>query len=504
MSRLLASILQEPDLLFGAQRIEKDPRLGLGRFGPYHTSTETVATPTRIRVGIVGTGQNVADTKRLLEHLSQEVKSPGANKWINPDFPGFNLDTRIACAFVTADEWNGLPITEGEIRALEVYGDANERIAACVDLYVRKIAAIKMGDVPDILICVQPEWIEEYCGKSKETRGASTPKPTTAEKQRAKNKTLATWGVVEEEARAEKGYDLHNALKGKSMKHGIPFQFLRGSTLAGMLDAIENGSEPTGLQMPAQFAWNFCTALYYKANGKPWRLAKLTPGTCYVGVSFFRNKRSVENELQFSMAQVFTYCLEGFVIRGTEVTVDSKTKQAYMSEQQAHDLLMRAIEKYTSKSGTAPTRVVVHKTSKFSPTEKAGILRAIGTMPKDLVSFERRTGMRFLRQGNDPVLRGTTVRLTPTQHLLYTSGYIPRLRSYPGARVPEPVLLTHDGDSQFDLVCQEIMGLTKLDWNTAAFATSSPITIEFAKHVGDVLSEMVNDKELQDHYKFYM
>jgi hypothetical protein len=503
MTKLLATIHHEPDLLFGDQRTEKDPRLGLGRFGPYHTTTESVPTPTRIRVGVIGTGQNIADTKRLLQHLASKVASAGPNKWLNPDFPGFNLETPIACAFATANEWNAV-ITEGEIKALEAFGDANERIAECVNLYVRKIASLKLGDTPDVVICVQPEWIEEFCGKSRETRGASMPKPTETEKQRAKHHSLAEWGIVEEEDRPEKGYDLHNALKGKSMKHGIPFQFLRGSTLAGMLGAIEQDEEPRGLQTPAQFAWNFCTALYYKANGKPWRLARLTQGTCYVGVSFFRNKRSTENELQFSMAQVFTYSLEGFVIRGTEVTVDSKTKQAYMTEQQAHDLLVRAIEKYTAKSGSPPTRVVVHKTSKFSPTEKAGILRAIGTMPKDLVSFERRTGIRFLRMGNYPVMRGTTVQLSKTQHLLYASGYIPRLRSYPGARVPEPVMLTHEGDSEFDLVCKEIMGLTKLDWNTAAFSTSSPITIEFAKHVGDVLSEMVNDKELQDHYKFYM
>lgn len=504
MTKLLAEIHQEPDLLFGNQGAEKDPRLGLSRFGPYHTSTEAVPTPTRIRVGIIGTGQNVADANRLLDQLSRKVQSPGPNKWINPDFPGFNLDTPIACAFATADDWNGRPITEGEIKKLADYTDPNERIAAAVDLYVEKIAAIKMGDVPDVLVCVQPDWIEEYCGISKETRGASMPKPTETERQRAKNRSLAQWGIVEEEEAKEKGYDLHNALKGKSMKYGIPFQFLRGSTLTGMLKAFDTGAEPGGLQTPAQFAWNFCTALYYKANGKPWRLARLTPGTCYVGVAFFRNKRSVDNDLQFSMAQVFTYSLEGFVIRGTEVDIDSRTKQPYMSEQQASELLTRAIKKYTDKSGTPPTRVVVHKTSKFSAGERAGILRAIGTMQKDLVSFERHTGIRFLRQGNYPVLRGTTVHLTATQHLLYTSGFIPRLRSYPGARVPEPVLLTHDGDSQFDLICKEIMGLTKLDWNTAAFATSTPITIEFAKHVGDVMSEMVNDKELQDHYKFYM
>lgn len=44
------------------------------------------------------------------------------------------------------------------------------------------------------------------------------------------------------------------------------------------------------LQDPATRAWNFHTAIYYKAGGSPWRLirdeADLT--CCFVGISFYK------------------------------------------------------------------------------------------------------------------------------------------------------------------------------------------------------------------------
>jgi hypothetical protein len=74
--------------------------------------------------------------------------------------------------------------------------------------------------------------------------------------------------------------------------------------------------------------------------------------------------------------------------------------------------------------------------------------------------------------------------------LLYTTGYTPRTRTYPGHRVPKLLLVIHYGDSEMKEICGEIMGLTKLNWNTTAFVTYIPITLEFSQKVGRVLSEL--------------
>ena len=48
------------------------------------------------------------------------------------------------------------------------------------------------------------------------------------------------------------------------------------------------------------------------------------------------------------------------------------------------------------------------------------------------------------------------------------------------------------------------MGLTKLNWNTTQFSTYDPIAIKFADMVGKILSEMPKDREVQNHYRYYM
>ena len=103
------------------------------------------------------------------------------------------------------------------------------------------------------------------------------------------------------------------------------------------------------------------------------------------------------------------------------------------------------------------------------------------------------------------MLRGTVICLSLNQYLLYTTGFTPRVRTYPGLRVPRPLLVRHYGrDSEIDLICSEILGLTKLNWNTTAFSTQLPITLEFAQRVGRILSEVPQGIKLQDHYRFYM
>lgn len=227
-----------------------------------------------------------------------------------------------------------------------------------------------------------------------------------------------------------------------------------------------------------------------------------------MGVSFFVDKLHPKLEKQISMAQVFTHNGEGLVLRGTEVEIDEHTKEPYLKEEQAKNLLRDAIAKYTVKANRKPARVVIHKTSDFSEGEQKGFNEAIysqGSTIKDFVTIPiRSSGINFFRMGKYPVLRGTLIDLDDNHFLLYTTGYSPRIRTYAGFRIPNPLRLTHRGDSGREEIAQEILGLSKLNWNTTAFATFLPITISFAKEVGNILSELPIESPVQDHYKFFM
>ena len=510
MAELPGIYIDEPDLVFGYQKEEKDPRLGLKQYGPYFSPSEKAPSPSQVRVGIIGSGETITLARQALEQLKGPIRSDESNRWLYPDFPGFSLETRIRSEIVTADRWN-VSLKQTEIDGILKIVDVNERIAATSQLFAEKLQAIALEeDPPQVIICALPWVIEEYCGISRRTRGAKRPRFTELEKTqsdlRAKHVTfLSDWGLEFAKSKDEdaaRDYDLHNSMKGKAMKIGIPIQLLRESSLRGVLE-YPSSRFATG-QNPATFAWNFSTALYYKALGKPWRLAKLVPGTCYVGIAFYRNLRSPNLNIETSMAQIFTHSGEGFVLRGSDVVVDQETKEAHLTEKQAEDLMRDVLEKYALKVGVGPSRVVVHKTSSFTDEEKTGFRKSIGKAPTDFVAIRRSTPIRFLRVGEYPVLRGTVILLTSSEYLLFTGGYIPRLRTYPGARIPEPLHVLHEGDSDARTVSAEVLGLTKLNWNTTAFSTNRPITLEFASRVGAILSELPEGYPVQDHYRFYM
>lgn len=129
----------------------------------------------------------------------------------------------------------------------------------------------------------------------------------------------------------------------------------------------------------------------------------------------------------------------------------------------------------------------------------------MGDLNKDYVSIrEHGVDINFLRMGKYPVLRGTLIELTDHEYLLYTSGFIHQLRTYPGHRIPNPLKLIHSGESSIEEIAKEVLWLTKLNWNTTSFSTSLPITLEFAKGVGKILSELPLEKLPQNHYRFYM
>jgi hypothetical protein len=480
--------------------------------GPYHFSTEKEPSPSQVRVGIVGSSTTITLTKQVIEKLQGALPSGQPNRWLYPDYPGFSRQTSIKCDFVTSQNWEAV-LKDSEVKTiLNITDNVNRRIAAGVNLFKEKVRAISLEDnKPDVIICAMPFDIEEYCGISERTRGAKRPKFTAIERDRARllaqgQTLLEKWGfgIERERENAEEDIDLdfHNALKGKVMEHGIPVQLLRESSARGFIHYGQPSVKVT--QEPAAFAWNLATALYYKANGKPWRLAKLRQDTCYVGISFFHNLLNPNPDIQTAMAQVFTHNGEGIVLRGTDVTVDPLRREPHMSERQSRELLTEALTTYQERAGRDPSRVVIHKTTLFSADERQGFDTAIGRHAKDFVTITKRHDLRFARVGQYPVLRGTVIYLTDDRCLLYTTGYTPRIRTYPGHRVPKPLLVIHYGDSEMKEICGEIMGLTKLNWNTTAFATYLPITLEFSQKVGRVLSELQEGRLLQNHYRFYM
>jgi hypothetical protein len=53
-------------------------------------------------------------------------------------------------------------------------------------------------------------------------------------------------------------------------------------------------------------------------------------------------------------------------------------------------------------------------------------------------------------------------------------------------------------------LAQEILALTKMNWNNTQFDRREPITIRAARQVGSILKYLGKNDPLERHYRFYM
>src|SRR5258706_13813903 len=84
------------------------------------------------------------------------------------------------------------------------------------------------------------------------------------------------------------------------------------------------------MQDPATIAWNLSTTSFYKIGGKPWRLAELRDGVCYVGLVFKRIERPSGRDNACCGAQMFLGSGDGLVFRGAVGPWYSEQRDAYM------------------------------------------------------------------------------------------------------------------------------------------------------------------------------
>ena len=90
-------------------------------------------------------------------------------------------------------------------------------------------------------------------------------------------------------------------------------------------------------------------------------------------------------------------------------------------------------------------------------------------------------------------------------NLLYTRGSVPYYATYPGMYVPRPLKFEMaQTDSSARRVAEELLALTKLNWNNTQFDGGLPITMRVAHEVGKVLKYVPEGGIVQPRYSFYM
>lgn len=508
-----ASYCPEPRLRFAENQLSANPKRGIAGHGPL----EEFKNRPVIRVGVVGTPESIDHFSTYVASITGNV-SAGTNARdkpfdpiVYPDFPGINPDAAFRVD-LRLEASHQRPISQK-------YLEQDLKPSSAVDQIKNVIARIGeeldvLGDLdpqPDVVTVVMPPFIQDACqhvGDEMRRRPAAALTPTEAFAKKMTTEESKTsqgffdFAFADDTPTGDVGFwNFHHALKAHAMRAGIPTQLIWERSLRG---------EQT-TQDPASIAWNLMTGLYYKAGNIPWEVEGLPLDTCFLGISFFKSGLHANADTHTSLAQIFSGHGEGLVMKGGKAIKEPR-KGTHMDRQTAESLVADGLQLYARHHpGAQARRLVVHKTSQFTPEEIAGIEAAVpGDMKIDLVALSTNSDIRFLRSGTHPPLRGTYMKLSERETVMFTVGYVPEFRQYPGAKNPKPILLRHDvGDSTRETICEEIMALTKLNWNSSAYASKEPITTLFAGSVGSIVAEYLAIPEsergpLQTKYRFYM
>ena len=109
------------------------------------------------------------------------------------------------------------------------------------------------------------------------------------------------------------------------------------------------------------------------------------------------------------------------------------------------------------------------------------------------------------RNGEYPTLRGTLLSMDDRSHVLYTRGGVDFFKTYPGMYVPRPLSFYCEETQQTPRhIAQEMLALTKMNWNNTQFDNGDPIIVKAARKVGSVLKYASDQDKVQSRYAYYM
>jgi hypothetical protein len=478
--------IHEPELEFGTGR-HVDIRFGLMNYGPLDRF-ESLA-PKEIKLGIVGTPETAEGVHKWLDKCRGGVD---AKKSAHPNlftrFPGYGSGNLPADLILDSKLQKTILPAAFDAVIINPEMTRSQKIQEAVNMFLSELEYLKEKEAADVFVIGIPMNLLIY--------------------MLSEDRSTASTGDDSEPGTAIGKLDFHHLLKARAMHLGKPLQLIQPSTYdeSKRLPQKARKERTRELQDEATRAWNFYTALYYKAGGIPWKIVTETTDltVCYVGVSFYKTLDG--SKLLTSTAQVFNERGDGIVLRGGSAKQSKEDREIHLNEQDAFELLDKALARYKKEHLTLPARLVLHKTSSYNEEELDGFKRALEEYRIALYDFinMRDSLTRLYRNGEYPPLRGSFLSKNDNSHVLYTRGGVDFYQTYTGMYIPRPLGFWCEEVAQTPgFLAREIMSLTKMNWNATQFDQDEPITIKAARRVGDIL-KYVNQGEEQSRYSYYM
>ena len=486
--------LPSPILEFGGTGYFTDQKAGLTQAGPFDLRFGA-AHRTQVRIGLVGPAEMIEKARKWYERCQSPIASHSENFAQYPPYYGFK--SIFHADLVLSDRWTvELSPPKYDLDKALTLG-AVPRFEKVLSYYSRAVEKLAGGqNKPDVVICCLPESVIRSCWSITQSLTPAQKRAIKREAERteAGQTSFFDGWEPEEDPGDLLTRDFRRALKARAMAHKMPIQIGRDRLFV----------DSDGSQDPATRAWNMSVALYYKAGGIPWRLKLEGPQTCFVGVSFHHMKTTRRHFVHSSIAQAFSSDGDGFALRGELVPWNPEQgRRLHLTDEQAVRLGERILNEYAELTGTEPRRIVLHKTSRFDDAEVAGFKAAFSRIPIVEMINLMPTMFRLVQYGAYPAARGTLCTLNGSG-FLFTTGFMPEWGTYPGPHIPSPIrIVSPDDGIDVQRAANEILGLTRINWNTAQNTSGQPVTLKFARRIGGIMAE-VRHGEPETSYRYYM
>jgi len=310
------------------------------------------------------------------------------------------------------------------------------------------------------------------------------------------------------ETQAER-FDLHNFVKAFCVPQGISTQFLEEETL---LDTLQ-----------CRIRWWLSLALYVKSMRTPWVLESLDPESAFVGLGMSLDRKA-ERGTQVILGCSHLYNAQGQGLQFRLSKIENpiiRRRNAFMSFDDARRVGETIRQLFWEAQSRLPGRVVIHKLTPFIDEERRGLQAGLtGVKEIDLLEICTEDALRYLssvpqqdgtfKEDKFPMKRGTLLKLSPDSALLWVHGVTNVIDStkkyYQGKRrIPAPLVIKrHAGRSDLMTIGTEILGLSKMNWNSFDLYTKVPATIESSRQIARIGSLLERFGSVSYDYRLFM
>ena len=453
---------KEPLIYFHHQDESKQsihPINGLKFLGPLEESFGANGIIPKIQLAIIAPDTGFERVKSHLESLLNPV-SPTTEKEYLKDYPGFDavFKKHLIIPNTTQSEYV-ITINTQEIRnysAIQFY----ELIKSKIDKF-----ALKNDSIDCVAI-----YIPDYWKNFRELKNENTY------------------------------FDLHDSLKLYAVKKGLRLQFIEDKSIT--------------YKDQAKVKWWLSLGIYVKSNGTPWKVKTDNTETAFVGLGY-AVRQNERNKVVIGSSQIFDGNGNGlrFLLQPIEKPI-FYNKNPFMSKEDAFRLVTNIRNTYHKIDPVIGLKkLVLHKTTHFTRDEMDGICNALeGIDNIELLQIQQFSNWRAIKLRKNqstgkhefddyPIDRGTIIQLDQFSFLIWTHGLVQinelTKPYYQGKRgIPAPLLIKRfRGTDPIETVANDILKLTKMNWNGAELYKTMPVTIDFSKRLsvmGKQLEELGN------------